>query len=162
MTDRMNIQTSVQTTIDCFPVLMMYAWIIFNPTIVPQIAQNAIQMPSSKFISPFNAYMRLEAHVEKRTRYKLMPVTTSGGISSVSNDGVKIAPPPIPSAPAAKPPTKPNRISVVRDLPWNRMSLSTRFRFPKRIFSCCSDYAHAIAKVAYRKQIQMKVPYKTQ
>ena len=71
--------------------------------------------------------------------------------------GVKIAPPPIPSAPAAHPPRKPKAKRVLRDYPLHLISLLTMLMLPNLIFSCCSDCAMNTAMQVYMIQIAIKI-----
>lgn len=80
---------------------------------------------------------------------KYIPVAddTFGGTPIESNSGLKMTPPPRPSAPATHPPVKPRNSTFLRILPLKIKSLGAMLILLNFSFSDCSDAINLVDRM---------------
>lgn len=96
------------TMMDCLLYFLMYQLDPYRPNIAPTEDQAAIQSPYSISNLPAKRQTVQAATFEYIIRYIPVAEETFGGTPMPIKYGLKMTPPPRPSAPATKPPPKPN------------------------------------------------------
>ena len=79
------------------------------------------------------------AILEKVIMYIPVADETLGGTPIAKRSGLKITPPPRPSAPATQPPKKPSPRTFLRVFPWKTRSLGTKLILLYFYLSACSE-----------------------
>lgn len=98
----------------------------------------------------------LDPIVENKIIYIPVEEATDGGTPMLNNKGLKIVPPPKPSAPDTQPPIVAKMTNLTIVLPWNLTSDSIR-PFPTFTFSFYSIFTILIAIVVTRQHKAMNI-----
>lgn len=106
-TAKNKMNAKLKTIIDYLPNLFMYQPEPQRPIIAPTLDQAAIQTPYSMFNFPASIYTVTAAIFEYIIKYIPVADDTLGGTPIPIKYGLKMTPPPSPSAPATNPPPNP-------------------------------------------------------
>ena len=95
------------------------------------------QRPYERSSMSLRTYVRVEAPVEKIIMYMPVAEATGGGTPKPKSIGLKMLPPPCPSAPDTSPPTNAVAMSIAKLLPYRGISLFVS-PLPCFILMCCT------------------------
>lgn len=124
--------------IDCLPNFRIYQFKELSPIIDPITETNAHQRAQSNISSPYRKYMTQVTIFENVMRYIPVADETLAGTPMANKSGLKITPPPSPSAPATHPPVNPRNSTFLRTLPLKIKSLSAMLIPPNFSFNAYS------------------------
>ena len=129
-----------------------------KPITDPNVLHAAIQIAKLMHSSPERKYIKQAQILLNVTRYIPVADDTFGGTPIESSRGLKIDPPPSPSAPATQPPIKAKNSTIQSVFPSNFKSLSTRLIFWNFFLSICSLATNLQAKRTTQKQDKKNIP----